>query len=125
MDEQEAEYLRQHIRDLERSRGCWKTVALVSLAFLALVILIGGFTTVALGLVTGQRMRMEEMRAREAEMEARMQAEQARQAELEARKKAEQVKQADMEMMKRLEEARLTKENEVKPGAGKTEPKGK
>ncbi len=79
----------------------------------------------ALGLVSGQRMREEALRAREAEMEARMQAEQARQAEMEAKQQVEKAKQADMEMMKRLEEARLAKENEVKPGVGKAVHKGK
>ncbi len=78
MDEQEAEYLRQHIRDLERSRGRWRAIALGSLIAMALFLAIGGGTTITLGLATRQRMREEALRAREAEMEAKMQAERAR-----------------------------------------------
>jgi uncharacterized protein HemX len=77
MDEQDAEYLRQQIHDLERSRGRWRVAALVS------------WIALGLGLVTTQRMRV---RAMEAEMEAREQAERARQAEMEARKQAERAK---------------------------------
>ena len=92
MDEQEAEYLRQHIHDLEHLQGRWRAVALVSLIALALFLVAGGLATVGLGLVSRQRMRVEQIRAIEAETEARQQAEQARQAEMEAREQAERAR---------------------------------
>ena len=87
MGQQEVEYLRQHIHDLERSRRRWRTAAVVSWIALALFLLAGGVTTVTLGLFARQRMREEQIRALEAEMVVREEAERARQAEMEARQK--------------------------------------
>jgi hypothetical protein len=98
VDENEADYLRRQIQELRRAKGRWQALAILSLSVLALLILAGGATLLTGGLLLGQRMRVEEMRAMEAEMvardqaeQARMQAERAREAEIEARVRAEEV----------------------------------
>src|SRR3989442_912518 len=97
MDEHEADYLRQQIRELRRWNTCWKAVALISLTTLALLVLAGGGTLLTGRMLMGERMRMEDVRARAAEMEARMQAE-------EARMQAERAMQAEREARMRAEE---------------------
>jgi hypothetical protein len=106
MDDNEAEYLRQQNRELRQANRRWKVLALLSWSVLAILLLVGGGTVLTGGFLLTERMRVEEMRAREAEMEARDQAEQARQAEMEARKQAE-------------ENARQAKEAEKRAGPDK------
>jgi hypothetical protein len=96
MDELEADYLRQQIHELRQAKGRWKALAIISLSVLALLMLAAGATLLTGGLLTGRRMQMEAIRARDAEMEARreaedarMQAERARDAEMAARLRAE------------------------------------
>src|SRR5262245_38195513 len=90
MDEPEADYLRQQIREFRRSNTRWKAVALVSLATLALLVLAGGGTLLTGGMfMAAERARAAEMEARMQAEEARMQAERAMQAEREARMRAE------------------------------------
>jgi hypothetical protein len=108
MDEPEADYLQQQIRELRRSNTVWKAVALISLTILALLVLAGGGTLLTGGMLMGQRMRMEAERARAAEMEARMQAE-------EARMQAERAIQAEREARMRAEEN--ARQKEVEKGA--------
>jgi hypothetical protein len=106
MDEAEADYLRRQAHELRQANTRWKALALLSLCALAFLVLLGGATLLTGGLVMGQRMRDEAMRAREAEMEAREQAEQ-------ARMQAEQARDAEMAARKRAEAAtRLHKEPE-------------
>jgi hypothetical protein len=90
MDEPEADYLRQQIRELRWSNTLWKAVAFISLTTLVLLLLAAGGTLLTGRMFMGQRMLMEAERARAAEMEARMQAERAMQAEREARIRAEE-----------------------------------
>jgi hypothetical protein len=97
MDEPEADYLRQQIRELRRSNTRWKAVALISLTILALLVLAGGGTMLTGRMLMAPRMRMEAERDRAAAMEARMQAE-------EARMQAERVMQAEREARMRAEE---------------------
>jgi hypothetical protein len=95
VDENEADYLRRQILELRQARGRWQALALISLSVLALLILAGGATLLTGGLLMGQRTRMADLRALEAEMVAREEAERARAAELEARMRAEEaVRQA-------------------------------
>lgn len=84
MDAQEADYLRQQIQELRQANRRWKALAVISLSALALLVLAGGATLMG-GLLMGQRMQMQALRAAEAELEA----ERARQAEQEARLRAE------------------------------------
>ena len=83
MDEPEADYLRRQMQELRQAKGRWQALALISLSVLALLILAGGATLLTGGLLLGQRMRREEMVARDqaerlrAELEARMRAEEA------------------------------------------------
>jgi hypothetical protein len=88
MDEPEADYLRQQIRELRRSNTCWRAVALISLTTLALLLLGAGSTLLTGRIFMVQRMRLE-ARDRAAAAAARMQAERAMQAEREARMRAE------------------------------------
>ena len=91
MDENEADYLRQQIRELRRSNTRWKAVALISLTTLALLVLAGGGTLLTGGMfMAAERARAAEMEARMQAEEARMQAERAIQAEREARMRAEE-----------------------------------
>jgi hypothetical protein len=90
MDEPEAGYLRQQIQELRQAKARWQALALIALSVLGLLILAGGATLLAGGLLMGQRVREEAMRAREAEMEARNEAERAMQAEREARMRADE-----------------------------------
>jgi hypothetical protein len=98
MDELEADYLRQQIQELRQANRRWKALAIISLSVLALLFLAGGATLLTGGLLMTQRMRMDAMRARDAEMEAREQAEQ-------ARMQAERAREAEMEARMRAEEA--------------------
>jgi uncharacterized NAD(P)/FAD-binding protein YdhS len=98
MDEAEADYLRQQLQELRQANHRWKALATISLSVLAFLVLAGGATLLIGGLPMRQRMQMEAMRARDAEMEARMQAE-------EARRQAEQARQMEQEARMRAEEA--------------------
>ena len=110
MDEHEADYLRQQIRELRQANRRWKALAMLSLSILALLALAGGATLLTGGMLAGRRMREEAMRARDAELEAREQAEQARMqaqragdAELEARMRAEETARQALEAGKAAE----------------------
>ncbi len=118
MDDQEAEYLRQHIHDLERSRSWWRAAALVSWTAPLLFLVAGGLTTVTLGLFGTQRMRQAEMRALEAEMEAREQADRARHEAMAAQEQAERARQAEREVRQKVETL-TTKKSSQKPGGAK------
>ncbi len=98
MDEAEADYLRQQVRELRQANRRWKALAIFSASVLALLVLAGGATLLTGGLLMGRRMQMEAMRARDAEMEARMQAE-------DARMQAERAMQAEQDARMRAEEA--------------------
>jgi len=89
MDDNEAEYLRQQNRELRQANRRWKVLTLLSWSVLAILLLVGGGTVLTGGLLLTQRMQVEALRAREAEMQAREEAERAMQAEREARKQAE------------------------------------
>jgi hypothetical protein len=97
MDEHETDYLRQQIRELQRTNTRWKAVALISLTTLALLVLAGGGTLLTGRMLMDPRMRMEAERDRAAAMEARMQAE-------EARMQADRAMQAEREARMRVEE---------------------
>jgi hypothetical protein len=110
MDENEADYLRQQIRELRQANRRWKALAMLSLSILALLVLAGGATLLTGGMLAGRRMREEAMRAREAEMmareeaeQARMQAERARDAEVAARMRAEEAARKAKEAGKAVE----------------------
>src|SRR5262249_47820243 len=98
MDEPEADYLRRQLQELRQAKGRWQAVALISLSVLALLVLAGGATLLTGGLLLGERMRVERMRALEAEMVARDQAEQ-------ARMQAERAQEAEREARMRADEA--------------------
>lgn len=80
MDEREAEYLRQSLRELEQANRRWKVVTFALLVLLTVLIIPGSLVMV--GLFSTQRLRAERAAA-EAEM-ARQQAEKAHQAALKA-----------------------------------------
>jgi hypothetical protein len=90
MDEREADYLRQQVRELQQANHRWKALAIISVCVLALLVLAGGATLLMGGVFMTRQMRMEAMRARDADMQARMQAEQAMQAEMDARRRADE-----------------------------------
>jgi hypothetical protein len=98
MDELEADYLRQQLQELRQANHRWKALATISLSVLALLVLAGGATLLISGLPMRQRMQIEAIRARDAEMDARMQAE-------EARRQAEQARQEAQEARIRTEDA--------------------
>ena len=76
MDEREAEYLRQYIRDLEHSNRRWKVVTFSLLVLLTILIIPGALVLVGLS-----AQRMARLEAEQARMEAERAAQQARQAE--------------------------------------------
>ncbi len=90
MDDHEADYLRQQNRELRQANRRWKVLALLSWSVLALLLLVAGGTVLTGGFLLTQRMQVEALRAREAEMQAREEAERAMQGEKEARKQAEE-----------------------------------
>jgi hypothetical protein len=102
MDEQERDYLRQQIRELQQANSRWKALAIICVSILAFVFVAGGATVLSGGMLMSRRMHMEALRARDAEMEARMEAEEAqmqadraRQAEMEARMQAAEAAKGD------------------------------
>jgi hypothetical protein len=111
MDEREADYLRQLIRELERAKNRWKAATLVLIAALVLFLVLGTGTTLLYGLFVG---RTEAMRARDAEMQARQQAEEA---EMRAR-------QAEMQAQAALEQGATNKNATPKTGAHGSEKEG-
>ena len=88
MDEQERDYLRQQIQELERSKGHWKFATITLAAALAVFLIVGAVSSFLFGVGRLQqtRMMLEVERARAAEAEARLQAEQLRQQEGKAMK---------------------------------------
>jgi hypothetical protein len=86
MDDYEADYLPQQLRDLEQSRRRWRALAFFSLAALVLLVILGGGLAFTVGLGMNQRMQ----RVMKAEMDARMRAQRAMQAEAQARRQAEE-----------------------------------
>jgi cell division protein FtsB len=92
MDEREAEYLRQQIRELERAKNRWKAATVALLAAFALFLVLGTGSVLTYSLFS---VRTEALRARDAEMMAREQAEmaeiRARQAEMQAQQALEEV----------------------------------
>jgi hypothetical protein len=92
MDENEAEYLRQQIRELERVKSRWKAAAVFLLAAFGLFLVLGMGSVLTYGLFS---VRSEALRARDAEMLARKQSEmaemRARQAEMQAQEALEKV----------------------------------
>jgi hypothetical protein len=94
MDDDEAAYLRQQIQELRQANRRWKALAFISLCVLALFVLAGGAALLTGGMLAGQRMREDAMRARAAEMMAREEAEQARR---QAERAMQQERQARMQ----------------------------
>jgi hypothetical protein len=90
MDDHEADDLRQQNRELRQANRRWKVLAILSCSALVLLLLVGGGTVLTGVAIMSQRLRMEALRAREAEMEARDEAERAMRAEREARQRAEE-----------------------------------
>jgi hypothetical protein len=84
MDEQERDYLRQQIRQLEQSKRRWKLATITLAAALAIFLLVGAASSFLFGIGRLQQARlMAEMeRARAAEADARLQMEHARAAQL-------------------------------------------
>jgi hypothetical protein len=91
MDDAERDDYRQQIDDLERDRRKWKRVAIVALT--CLVLLFGGGTLLVTAVV--YRMRLETMRAMQAEMAARDRAEMAAQMAEQARTEAERAAKSE------------------------------
>lgn len=79
MDEREAEYLRQYIRDLEQSNRRWKAATFSLLVLLTLLMIPGALVFIGL---SGRQARLQ---AEQAHREAERAAQQARQAEQAAR----------------------------------------
>ena len=97
MDEQENAYLKQQIRDLNRARRFWKSIALSLLAAGTVFLVLGiGSMTMCGILWTSSAVKAE--RAAQAEhaarMEAQMQAERARAAEMAAKAQGEKLEKA-------------------------------
>jgi hypothetical protein len=111
MDEREAEYLRQRIRELERAKSRWKAATLVLIAAFGLFLVLGTGTALLYGLFFG---RTQAMRARDAEMQAR---EQAVMAEMRAR-------QAEMRAQAALEKGATNKNATPKTDAHVSEKEG-
>jgi hypothetical protein len=109
MDQAEADYLRQQIRELHQANRRWKGLAVITLCVLALFVFAGGATLFTGGMVMGRQMREEALRAREAEMVARDQAEQARMVAEQARVQAEQALEAERRAQLRAREAEPAK----------------
>jgi hypothetical protein len=90
MDENEAAYLRQQIRELQRAKSRWKVATLFLLVAFGLFLVLGMGSVLSYALFS---VRTEAMRARDAEMMAREQAEmakmRARQAEMQAQQALE------------------------------------
>ena len=72
MDEQERDYLRQQLQELERSKRRWKLATVTLVAALAILLIVGGLSSTVM-------MRVQVERARAAEAAARLQAENLRQ----------------------------------------------
>jgi hypothetical protein len=75
MDEREREYLRQQIRQLERSNRLWKLLALTLAAACVIFPIVGGTSSILFGLPQVQQLRVQLEQARAAEAAARLQAE--------------------------------------------------
>jgi hypothetical protein len=88
MDEHEAAYLKQQVRDLDRARRVWKAFALSLLAAGALFLILGMGSLATYGFAQRNRAVQAE---REAMMEAQMQAERARAAEMAAKAAADKL----------------------------------
>jgi hypothetical protein len=88
MDEQERDYLRERIRELERSNRRWKLATSTLTAALAIFLIVGGLSSHLLRLRQEKMMDIE--RARAAEAEARLQAEQLRHVEGKALKETKE-----------------------------------
>jgi hypothetical protein len=84
MDEQERDYLRQRIRQLEQSNRRWKIATITLAAALAIFLMVGAASSFLFGIGRLQQTRMmaEMERARAAEAEARLQVKQARAAQM-------------------------------------------
>jgi hypothetical protein len=104
MDEHEAAYLRQQIRELQRAKYRWKAATLFLVAACGLFLVLGMGSVLSYGLFS---VRTDAMRAREAEMVAR---EQAEMAEMRARDAERQAQQA-------LEKAAESKNGKPRTGA--------
>jgi type II secretory pathway pseudopilin PulG len=89
VDDHEANYLRQCIRELEQANRRWKAVVFSLLVLLTIFIILGGVGLV--GVASNQRAREARMAAEEARRAAEMAAQQAQQARL-AAQAAEQPK---------------------------------
>jgi hypothetical protein len=77
MDEHEAAYLRQQIRELQRAKNRWKVATLFLLAAFGLFLVLGMGSVFTYGLFSfptearrAREAEMAEMRARQAEMQA-------------------------------------------------------
>jgi hypothetical protein len=91
MDKNEADYLRQQIRELERAKNRWKAATVFLLAAFALFLVLGMGSVLTYGLFG---FNSAARRARDAEMLARERAEaemRARQAEMQAQEALEKV----------------------------------
>src|SRR5262249_27912061 len=88
MDEQERDYLRQQIQELERSKGRWKLATITLAAALAIFLILGGLSSFLFGMgrLRQERLMLEMERGRAAEADARLQAEKLRQVEAKALK---------------------------------------
>jgi hypothetical protein len=91
MTDPEREYFAQEMRNLERSRDRWRLAALAMGAVVALLMVLGGLTTLGMGSlwITHER---EALRAMEAEMQARRAAEEL------ARRDAERARQEALKL---------------------------
>jgi hypothetical protein len=99
MDERERDYLRQQIKDLERSKVRWKALALLLLAAFVLFLVVGGGTVATYGLFSLSRVQLEqEKEARRAAEEARAEAEAAAVGALEALAKETEQKAAKQQV---------------------------
>jgi hypothetical protein len=96
MDEQERDYLRQQIQELERSNRRWKLATSTLAAALAIFLIVGAVSSLQFGMgrLRQDRMMLEMERARAAEAEARLQAEQLRQVEAKASKEKKEAGRA-------------------------------
>jgi hypothetical protein len=90
MDEQERDYLRQQIGELERSKRRWKLATITLAAALAIFLIVSGLSSFLFGMrhLRQDRLVMELEMARAAEAEARLQAEKLRQLEAKEAEKA-------------------------------------